>query len=84
MSHPFVERLIGSIRRELLDQTLFWTTTDLQDKLQNYQRYYNKYRAHSGRGGVTLVESKSTKIVDLNSYHWTKYFRGLFQLPAAA
>ena len=23
MSHPFVERLIGSIRRELLDQTLF-------------------------------------------------------------
>ena len=84
MSHPFVERLIGSIRRELLDQTLFWTTTDLEDKLQNYQRYYNKYRAHSGRGGVTLVESKSTKIVDLNSYHWTKYCRGLFQLPAAA
>ncbi len=23
MSHPFVERLIGSIRRELLDKTLF-------------------------------------------------------------
>ena len=30
MSHPFVERLIGSIRRELLDQTLFWTGTDLE------------------------------------------------------
>ena len=28
MSHPFVERLIGSIRRELLDQTLFRTETD--------------------------------------------------------
>jgi hypothetical protein len=27
MSHPFVERLIGSIRRELLDHTLFWTAT---------------------------------------------------------
>jgi hypothetical protein len=25
MSHPFVERLIGSVRRELLDQTFFWT-----------------------------------------------------------
>jgi hypothetical protein len=24
MSHPFVERLIGSVRRELLDHTLFW------------------------------------------------------------
>jgi putative transposase len=34
MSHPFVERLIGSIRRELLDQTLFWTATDLEDKLR--------------------------------------------------
>jgi transcriptional regulator of met regulon len=27
MSHPFVERLIGSNRREMLDQTLFWTAS---------------------------------------------------------
>jgi transposase InsO family protein len=33
MSHPFVERLIGSMRRELLDQTFFWTATDLENKL---------------------------------------------------
>jgi hypothetical protein len=26
LSHPFVERLIGTIRREYLDRTLFWTT----------------------------------------------------------
>src|ERR1700692_2273743 len=26
LSHPFVERLIGSVRREYLDRTLFWTT----------------------------------------------------------
>jgi transposase InsO family protein len=25
ISHPFVERLIGTIRRECLDQTLFWS-----------------------------------------------------------
>ena len=25
LSHPFVERLIGTIRREYLDRTLFWT-----------------------------------------------------------
>ena len=30
LSHPFVERLIGTIRREHLDQTLFWTTADLE------------------------------------------------------
>ena len=30
VSHPFVERLIGSIRRELLDHTFFWTATNLK------------------------------------------------------
>ncbi|MEJ2419013.1 MAG: hypothetical protein P8Y45_19210 [Exilibacterium sp.] len=33
LSHPFVERLIGSIGRELLDQMFFWNATDLQKKL---------------------------------------------------
>ena len=33
LSHPFVERLIGTIRREYLDRTLFWTTVDLENKL---------------------------------------------------
>jgi len=28
LSHPFVERLIGTIRRECLDRTLFWTAAD--------------------------------------------------------
>jgi hypothetical protein len=35
MSHPFVERLIGSIRRELLDHTLFWTVKDLEKNCVN-------------------------------------------------
>jgi putative transposase len=84
MSHPFVERLIGSIRRELLDHTFFWTATDLENKLRDYQRYYNKGRAHSGRDGETPVESDDGKVVDINYYRLQKYFRGLFQLPMAA
>jgi hypothetical protein len=28
LSHPFGERLIGTLRRECLDRTLFWTTTE--------------------------------------------------------
>ena len=44
MSHPFVERLIGSIRREFLDHTLFWTARDLENKLAGYQDYYNSHR----------------------------------------
>jgi transposase InsO family protein len=84
MSHPFVERLISSIRRELLDQTLLWTTTDLENKLRDYQCYYNKCRTHSGRDGATPVDSGSERIAALNDYRWKKLCRGLFQLPVAA
>jgi putative transposase len=83
-SHPFVERLIGSVRRELLDQTLFWTASDLENKRQNYQRHYNGYRCHSGRDGATPVNSGSEKVVALNDYRWEKHCRGLFKLTVAA
>jgi hypothetical protein len=32
LSHPFVERLIGTVRRECLDRILFWATMDLEAK----------------------------------------------------
>ena len=41
MSHPFIERLIGNIRRELLDRTFFWNSIDLDRKLKDFQNYYN-------------------------------------------
>jgi hypothetical protein len=48
LSHPFLERLIGTLRRECLDRTLFWTTTDLEAKLLDFQLYYNEHRTHAG------------------------------------
>jgi hypothetical protein len=51
LSHPFVERLIGTIRREYLDHTLFWTTADLETKLFDFQHYYNGHRTHTGLEG---------------------------------
>ena len=53
LSHPFVERLIGTTRRECLDQTLFWTTADLEMKLLDFQRYFYGHRTHAGLGGLT-------------------------------
>ena len=50
LSHPFVERLIGTIRRECLDRTLFWTAADLEMKLLDFQRYYNGHRSACGAG----------------------------------
>jgi putative transposase len=38
-SHAFVERLIGTVRREYLDRTLFWNQSDLERKLKNYRAY---------------------------------------------
>ena len=37
LSHPFVERLIGTIRRECLDRILFWTAADLEMKLLEFR-----------------------------------------------
>lgn len=41
LSHPFIERAIGTVRREYLDQTLFWNSVDLQRKLDRFKRYYD-------------------------------------------
>jgi len=84
MSHPFVERLIGSVRRELLDQTFCWTQTDLEKKLHASQQYFNEHRCHSGRNGVTPVEPSDSRVADLDHYRWKTHCRGLFQLPVAA
>jgi putative transposase len=36
LSHPFVERLVGTLRREYLDHMLFWTTADPENKRSLY------------------------------------------------
>ncbi len=84
MSNLYVERLIGSICREQLDQTLFWTAIDLENKLREYQCYYNEYRTHTGRDGRTPDKSIEHKVVELSQYRWKIHCRGLFQLPVAA
>jgi len=84
LSHPFVERLIGTIRREYLDQTLFWTTTDLEDKLRLFQDYFNRQRVHSGLGGRLPDPEEATTPLKLDSYRWQQHCRGLYQTPIAA
>src|SRR5437763_10417063 len=51
LSHPFVERLIGTIRRECLDQTLFCTTADLEAKLRDFRHYLTTYRTDAAFQG---------------------------------
>jgi len=83
LSHPFVERLIGTLRREYLDQTLFWTTADLEQKLRAFQDYFNRHRVHSGLEGAARP-GESTALLDFASYRWQRHCRGLYQTPSAA
>ena len=86
LSHPFVERLIGTIRRECLDRTLFWTTADLERKLLDFQRYDNGHRTHAGLAGRTpdLSGDPGRARATLTSYGWQVHCRGLYQTPIAA
>ncbi len=87
LSHPFVERLIGTIRREYLDQVPFWTARDLERKLLLYKEYENRDRVHQGLDGAPPdAQSGRTdrKVAHLDDYRWKEHCRALFQLPAAA
>jgi len=52
-SHPYIERLIGTIRREYLDAQLFWNERDLSRRLQTFAEYYNEARVHYSLDGQT-------------------------------
>jgi putative transposase len=83
-SHPFVERLIGTLRRECLDRLLFWTATDLEIKLIAFRDYYNRHRTHAGLKGETPIETPESRGANLKSYRWQSHCRGLYQTPLAA
>ena len=86
-SHPFVERLIGTIRQEFLEQILFWNSVDLESKLLEFRDYYNSERIHSGIGGSTPCEAGgalTAEVVKLDNIRWQDRCRGLYQLPVAA
>jgi hypothetical protein len=84
LSQPFVERLIGTIRREYLDQTLFWTAADLENKLQLFQDYFNRQRVHSGLGGRLPDPEAVRTPLPFSSYRWQQHCRGHYQTPIGA
>jgi putative transposase len=86
LSHPFVERLIGTIRRECLNRTLFWTAADLEAKLLDFQRYFNGYGTHAALDGRPPEPSTDSGDggANISSYRWQAHCRGLYQTPVAA
>ena len=86
LSHPFVERLIGTIRREYLDRIMFWARSDLENKLLDFRDYYNNHRTHASLEGRTpdRKSNASLPFADLHSFRWQPHCRGLYQTPIAA
>jgi transposase InsO family protein len=87
VSHPFTERIIGTIRREYLDQILFWSERDLEEKLEEFQAYYNAHRVHQSLNLKTPDEAAGMKPptqAELRNYSWGSHCKGLFQTPIAA
>ena len=83
VSHPFVERLIGTLRRECVDRMLFWSASDLERKLEAFQDFYNVHRAHAALEGRTPVPTRKD-VARLDRYGWQAHCRGLYQTPIAA
>jgi transposase InsO family protein len=44
--NPFVERVIGTIRRECLDHVIVWNERSLRRTLRGYLDYYHRWRTH--------------------------------------
>ena len=87
LSHPFNERLIGTIRREFLDHILFWNARDLGERLREFQDYYNRHRVHASLRGKTPLEVGGGSIVkraELDRFCWQAHCLDLVQLPLAA
>jgi len=48
--NPYVERLIGTVRRECLDRVLIFGQAHLRQILTSYTEYYNEVRTHLALG----------------------------------
>ncbi|MCX6125471.1 MAG: integrase core domain-containing protein, partial [Proteobacteria bacterium] len=86
-SHPFVERLIGTCRREFTDNILIWSKADLEMKLNAFQEYFNSYRVHYSHDGKTPDEFNGERRlanISLNNFSWNPVCGGMYHTPIAA
>ena len=69
LSHLFIERLIGTLRREFLDHVLFRNTRDLDRKLDEFRDFYNCHRVHASLGGDTPMEFSGETVINITDLH---------------
>jgi putative transposase len=50
VANAYAERWVGTVRRELCDQTLIWNRVHLARVLDEYVGHYNQHRPHQSLG----------------------------------
>ncbi len=83
--NPYVERVIGSIRREFLDHVVVLNERHLKRLLSKYIRYYHEWRLHRSLGmdapdGRIERWSKPNQVVEFSAVHGLHHY----YLPRAA
>jgi len=82
ISHPFIERLIGTIRREYVDHIFFWNPQDFERKLDMFMHYYNQCRVHQSLDGDAPDEvsgGNQPLHAKFGNYSWVSHCNGLFR-----
>ena len=65
--NAIAERWIGGCRRGLLDRTLIWNQSHLQQILHDYENHHNQHRPHRFLHGAAPLKPPSEP-VDLEQY----------------
>lgn len=69
-SNAICERLIGTLRRELLDRTLILNQAHLRAVVAEYQEHYNTTRPHQGLDQRVPDDDISPRVTAANSGSW--------------
>jgi len=70
---PYVERLIGSIRRECLDHILVINEGHLQRVLREYFAYYHDSRPHQSLDGNARSSAGAATAIEEHSITWRSF-----------
>ncbi|MDF3294407.1 integrase core domain-containing protein [Streptomyces silvisoli] len=63
------ERVIGTLRREVLDHLLIWNETHARQVFDAYARHYNRHRPHQARAQLPpLAQEHPTPVTDLSAH----------------
>jgi len=85
-SHPVIERLVGTSRRECTNYMSLRSEHEFTRKFSNFVDYYGENRVHRTLSGMPPNQfARGTKVPKRPIPHkWKKYCGGSYELPVAA